>query len=102
VTQYGTKDLSLIPVRGTYFSLSYCVLTGRGDHPAFYPVRSEGLSGIQWPGREADNSPLYTTECVEICNSILPYVLMRCCSVKHEKNYTFSVTGRHTDPVLNK
>jgi hypothetical protein len=65
-------------------------------------MESEGLSGIQRPGREAENSALYTTECVELSNSILPYVFMRLYSLKHGNIFTFSVIGRHTDPVLDK
>jgi len=40
-----------------FFSLPYCVQTGSGVHPAFYPMSIRALTlGIKWPGREADHS----------------------------------------------
>jgi hypothetical protein len=51
------------PAGAGNFSLHDRVQNGSGAHTASYPMGTRGsFSGVKWPGREADHSPLCSAE----------------------------------------
>jgi hypothetical protein len=87
----GIEERGAIPGRGRNFSLHHRV-HGYGAHPASYPVGTRGyFTGVERPGREADNSSPSNAEVKNAYNytSTPQYVFMACGLVKHRESFIF-------------
>jgi hypothetical protein len=74
-----TEGLGFESRQGQEFSLLHIVQTGRGAHPASYPMGTWGtFPEVKWQGYEVDHSPPTSAEVKKTwtCTSTSTYVFM--------------------------
>jgi hypothetical protein len=82
-------------LRASDFCLLHSVYTCSGGHPASYWVVTSGFQGVEGPRCEL-TVHLHLVLTLRICGSVLPFLCLLWCLIKHRDSFSFTFTCHGT------